>query len=120
MLCDKFDLIFLQETWLAKFELASLNNVHNEFLGLGISAFDSSKNLLRGRPFGGVAILWRKALLPCVSVHVLSERIMQIDIMTDIGLVSLLNVYLPTDYHDIDSLDEFCMCIGQLASVLDK
>ena len=44
---------------------------------------------------------------------------MKIDIATNTGLVSLLNVYLPTDYHDVNSLDEFCMCVGQLAIILD-
>ena len=119
MLCEQFDIVFLQETWLAKFELSSLNSIHDQFSGLGVSAFDSSKSLLAGRPYGGVAILWKKTLQPCVSAHIISERIMKIDIATNIGLVSLLNVYLPTDYHDLNSLDEFCMCIGQLATVLD-
>ena len=34
---------------------------------------------------------------------------MQINVTTDIGLVSLLNVYLPTDYRDMNSLDEFSL-----------
>ena len=120
LLCSKYDLIFLQETWLAKFELSLLNSIHSDFAGLGVSAFNSSTSLLKGRPYGGVAFLWRKSLQPSLAAHVISERIMQIDVTTDVGLVSLVNVYLPTDYQDTDSLDEFCMCVGQLATVLDN
>ena len=66
-ICDSYDIVFLQETWLAKFELHMLNNVHEHFSGLGTSSFDSGNGLLYGRPFGGVAILWRKVLQPSVS-----------------------------------------------------
>ena len=47
-----------------------------------------------------------------------SECIMQLDVTTDSGLVSILNVYRPVDYQDSDSLDEFGMCIGQIATAL--
>lgn len=59
MLCNDSDIIFSQETWLAKFEYPSLNNIHNEFIGLGVSTFDSSQSISKGRPDGGVAMLWR-------------------------------------------------------------
>ena len=62
------------------------------FFGLGISAFDSSIALLNGRPFGGVAILWKKSLQSSVKVKIISERIMELDILTSIGSVALLNV----------------------------
>lgn len=118
-LCDINDIIFLQETWLSNFELFMLNKIHDNFLGLGVSAFDSSSALLSGRPFGGVAILWRKSLQCNAKVKIISERIMQVDIFTHIGVVSLLNVYLPTDYRDYESRDQFCMCLGQLACTID-
>ena len=118
-LCDKNDVIFLQETWLSNFELFMLNNIHNNFLGLGVSAFDSSSALLSGRPFGGVAILWKRSLQCNLKVTIISERIMEVDILTHLGVVSLLNVYLPTDYRDYESRDQFCMCLGQLACTID-
>ena len=39
--------------------------------------------------------------------------------MTEVCAVSLFNVYLPTDYHDIDSHDQFGMCMGELSCYLD-
>ena len=96
-----------------------LNKIHKDFLGLGVSAFDSSSALLKGRPFGGVAILWKRSLQSSVKVRVISERIMEIVITTNNGTVTLLNVYLPTDYRDSESHDQFCMCLGQLACSLE-
>ena len=39
-LCDQYDLIFLQETWLFKHELSILNNLHVQFEAFGCSAID--------------------------------------------------------------------------------
>ena len=59
-LCKTGDLVFLQETWLSKVELSLLNDVDVNFHGIGNSAFNSYDALLSGRPYGGLAILWRK------------------------------------------------------------
>ena len=113
-ICDTSDVVFLQETWLAKFDLSFLHTVHVDFIGYGVSAFNSNDSLLSGRPYGGIAILFRKALQDRVQVRTVSERIMIADISTAIGQICLLNVYLPTDYRDDDSLDEFSMAVGQI------
>ena len=39
-LCDRSDVIFLQETLLFKHEQSILSNVHPDFEGMGISAID--------------------------------------------------------------------------------
>ena len=43
--CDRFDIIFLQETLLFKHELSILSNVHQDFEGMGISAIDDTCKL---------------------------------------------------------------------------
>ena len=118
-LCATHDVVFIQETWLSKFELHMLNSIHRDFLGLGVSALDSSSGLLTGRPFGGIAILWRKSLQCSVQVKSINDRMMEIDIETNMGTMCLLNVYLPTDYRDTESHDQFCMSLGQLAYNVD-
>ena len=45
---------------------------------------------------------------------------MRIDIQTDVELITLFNVYLPTDYGDHNSLDEFCMCLGLLSCPINE
>jgi len=53
-LCNKYDIVLLQEHWLL------LNNVNPDFHPYGLSAVDISSNILVGRPYGGTAILFRK------------------------------------------------------------
>ena len=63
-LCNSYDLIFLEEHWLASDDLYNFNDVHNDFTSYGLSAMNNklSSGIFRGRPFGGVAVLWRKTL----------------------------------------------------------
>ena len=60
MLCENSDILCIQKHWLFPEEVDQLNNVHSNFNGIGVSAIDTSKGLLTGRPFGGVGILWHK------------------------------------------------------------
>ena len=71
VICEDNDIVLLQETWLAKFELQMLHEVHEGFFGLGVSSFDSTVGLLSGRPFGGLAILWKRALQSCITAKLL-------------------------------------------------
>lgn len=61
----------LQETWLLNHDVPLLGTVSSEFEYTGKSAVDTSAGILRGRPYGGVAILWRKGIFDTVSVVVI-------------------------------------------------
>ena len=52
---------------LASDELLLLKTLHPDFYADGVSAIPDDK-LLHGRPFGGIAFLWRKALQGEISV----------------------------------------------------
>lgn len=67
-LCNLADVIALQETWLMPHDLPILGTIDERFAFTGSSAVDTSVGVVRGRPHGGVALLWRKSLFPCVSV----------------------------------------------------
>ena len=60
----------------------------------------------------------RGRIAQCAAA-LISERVMRTDLSTNIGLITLFNVYLPTDYRDLESLDNFCMCLGQVSSLVD-
>ena len=45
-----------------------LQNIHIEFYGDGISSIDTTEGILLGRPYGGLAVLWRKSLNTFVKV----------------------------------------------------
>ncbi|KOB52115.1 reverse transcriptase, partial [Operophtera brumata] len=63
-LCKSADVIALQETWLLPHDLGMLDTIDVNFTATSKSAVDTSAGILRGRPYGGVAILWRKNLFP--------------------------------------------------------
>lgn len=68
LLCDTADVIALQETWLLPHDIPILGSIHRDFEYTGKSAVDTSAGVLRGRPYGGVSILWRKGVFSSVSV----------------------------------------------------
>ncbi|VVC92927.1 unnamed protein product [Leptidea sinapis] len=61
-LCKSSHLIALQECWLLKEELCFLDTISEDFSSTGVSAIDTSTGILRGRPYGGVALLWKRIL----------------------------------------------------------
>ena len=81
-LCENHDIILLQETWLLPHDMCILQNVHSEFYGDGVSSVDTTDGILIGRPYGGLAVLWRKSLTAFIKVHKFEDetRIMGIDL----------------------------------------
>jgi len=67
-LCEKHDLVVLQEHWLFPNELPLLSGVHADFWSYGSSAMDMSNKILVGRPYGGTAILYRKSIADHIAV----------------------------------------------------
>jgi len=121
-LCDSYDIVLLQEHWLLSSELDMLQSVHSDFYAYGLSAVDCSSDVLVGRPYGGTAVLYRKELAE-VTQHVASDesRITGIQVLTDIGPVLIMNVYMPTNYGDDNSLELYMDCLGKLhATVVDN
>ena len=70
VLCNHYDVFFLQELWLCEDELNKLKVVNPNFSGFGVSAIDTKSGILSGRPHGGVCILWeRKKYLSSGKKH---------------------------------------------------
>ena len=68
MLCNDYDVIFLQEHWLCEDELNKLKAVNPDFSAFGVSAIDTQSGILSGRLYGGVGILWRKSISKYITV----------------------------------------------------
>ena len=118
-LCDGHDLVLLQEHWLLPDELQILSNIHVDFLAWGSSAVDISRNLLTGRPYGGTAILYRKSLVDRITViPCVDPRLAAIKLYTCRGPALVLNVYMPTDYHDDDSLEQYDETCGKINALI--
>lgn len=118
-LCKSADVVCLQETWLLPFELPLLSEIDNNFSVTGKSSVNLSTGVLRGRPHGGVAILWRKSVFKNVSIiKCQSERIVAIKATTNTNCdVLVLSVYMPTD--QAENLPLFSQCLGELSAIIE-
>ena len=98
MLCDNCDVLLLQETCLHEQDLSILAGIHADFYSLGLSSMDLTVGIFRGRPYGGLVILWRKSLGSLCSVSLMNDSgIMALDISILGTKLTILNVYLPYD-----------------------
>ena len=118
-LCDQYELIFLQETWLFKHELSILHNLHVQFEAFGCSAIDDSNGIVRGRPYGGLGMLIRKSFRPIANFHTYEDsRLLEITIKSDTESLYFLNTYLP--YQCDDNYDVYVEYLGKIASIVDE
>ncbi|RVE40308.1 hypothetical protein evm_015042 [Chilo suppressalis] len=118
-LCQTADVIALQETWLLPHDIPSLGDINQDFAYTGKSAVDTSKGILRGRPYGGVAILWKKSSFPCVSViNCNSVRLAAVKMELHDKAVLLFSVYMPTDTND--NLIEFIECLSEINAIIEN
>ena len=117
-LCEKCDLVLLQETWLLPSEANVLSSVHEEFSAFSLSAVDEQM-LLVGRPYGGLSILWRNNIDSfCRIVNFGESRILGMNIVYENINLMLLNVYLP--YYCPANIEDYSICIGKIASIIEN
>lgn len=115
-LCNKYDIIALQETWLMDFEQSVLGDIHPDFYYKGVAAVRSDEEL-SGRPYGGIAFLWHKKLgNSCKILDGWDSRIISIEITNGKNKIVLFNVYLP--YCCRENLDEFLYYISKVDSLM--
>lgn len=116
-LCHGADVIALQESWLLPHDLPLLNSINNEFGSTGTSAVDTSLGLLKGRPYGGVALLWRRSAFEAVSVIECDNvRISAIKVVVSNRTMLIFSVYMPT--NSFDNLPIFIECLGTINSII--
>ena len=113
------DIVCLQETWLAKQDLAGLNSLNRNFHGIGESTTDLNDKHLRGRIPGGVAILWNTR-----HEHVISELRLNVDWAVGIlikvrdRLLAIINVYMP--YEKYRNEREYINRLAFIKSYIDE
>ena len=111
-------ILALQETWLYSDELQVPDTLHRDYNSFSVSAVDESRELRRGRPYGGLTFLWRKSLSKNIRVHTSHDpRILGLTYRDDRFSVLLLNVYLPT--NRAENREEQLEYLGKLASIID-
>ena len=112
-LCTNHDFILLQETWLSRPELPMLSQINNAFTGYGLSSMDEESQILLGRPFGGIAILWKKCFNAYCSIKRYDcDRIVGIEFIYGSFTALFLCVYLP--YDCAENYDDYMFYLSQL------
>ena len=116
-LLDRVDILLLQEHWLSKQQLHELKSIHMDFDSYGASPMDFSEGVLRGRPFGGVGILFRKCLASVFEIVEEEERLLIVRVNTSYGALLLGTVYMPVD--QVSNVDLFLFYLGKIQSHLE-
>jgi len=122
-LCSDNDIIFVQEHWLLKSQLYMFDNINDNFNFFGQSSLDevTSRGLLKGRPFGGVGVLWRKELAPIVKCYDCDTdgRIVVIKIDTSDLKMLIFGVYFPCDDHSKSYTCSVIRLLSYIEHVID-
>lgn len=83
------------------------------------SAVDTQAGLLRGRPYGGTALLWRKSAFPSVSVlQCNNSRISGIKVVLNNKAFLVFCVYMPTDKRE--NLAVFTDCLSAIQVTIEN
>ena len=87
------------------------------------SGIDAEREIIRGRPYGGVAILWHKSITDRISVvNVENRRLCAITFqLTPTFKILMASAYFPCDNYMKTHVDlEYAECIEQLEYVIIK
>ena len=116
-LLHDYQIIFLQETWLAKQQLDNLSCLGVSHFAFGRADYDFDDDLVHGRGHGGTAIYWSKNL-KASSFSNCDGSIIGLRVCLKKSELCLINVYLP--YCSRANTDEFLACLGKLSQLFEE
>jgi len=93
-LLNGYQIIFLQETWLAKQQLDNLSCLGVSHFAFGRADYDFNDGLVHGRGHGGTAIYWSKNLKASPFSNC-DGSILGLRVFLKKSELCLINVYLP-------------------------
>ena len=106
-LLSKSDILFLQETWLLKSQIGTINQYFSEFNTCGISGMNENV-LIQGRRYGGCSFLYKKSLsanVTCIDMN--SKRVCCIRLEMKSFDSYVFNVYFPCDTNNNEHLQDY-------------
>jgi len=113
------DILFLQEHWLSEDQMCTLANVCSSHNAIGVSGFDKTV-VLRGRPYGGCAIFYRRSANCSVKIiNTESNRVCAIQVRCDDYDLLLVSVYMPYESDD-NSFHAFCSVLSTINSICES
>lgn len=117
-LCNECTIVALQETWLMPHDIAFLDTIHDQYSSVGTSAIDTSQGVLRGRPYGGVAILWNRTELNNVEVidDCKNSNVCAIKFNVKNNICLCVSVYMPQ--NKIENVPDFTSILSLIQSII--
>ena len=119
-LLDSFDIVFIQELMLNKSDLSLLNDFHEDFRHIAFVKDREAEGINEGRPSRGVAIFWRQDLSSIISPVFIDDSIIGIVLIIDNVKYLFLNVYLPYDQRNSQSLDRYRNALALLQVIVEE
>ena len=92
-------ILCIQETWLLHEQADRIRSLHTDYLSIAKSGVETSAHILTGRPYGGVAIMYRKGISRSVTqLTIDSNRVCAIHVRgADNVDILVLCIYMPCD-----------------------
>ena len=120
LLSMNLDFLCMQETWMSDGNMHTLNNLCNEYVYVGKSGTDNTSHIVNGRWSGGVAILFKKSISPCVDeISVRSRRMCAVALRDETHSIIIANVYMPIDPQSNTLIDdEYNDVVNELEGLL--
>ena len=113
-------MLLLQETWLHNFEHKNFSKFLPKCQYYAVSAMDEADVQRVGRPYGGVAILWNKAMkLSFIPISTTSKRLCAINVKCNEYNLIIVNVYMPTDDDTDDSFNIYGDVLSEISSLIN-
>ena len=107
----EYDVICVQEHWLGSHDGHKLINLNDDFTVIVSFAVDYilGNGVLKGRPFGGVAIFIRNAIINELKIVYKNDRV----IVVQLNNILICNVYMPCSDNEL-----FISVLGSLSDVV--
>ena len=113
------DILFLQEHWQSDDQLGCFNSISSEHASVGVSGF-SNCDVLRGRPYGGCAIFWRKALeMSVTQIPTNSRRVCAILMHGACIRLLCICVYMPYEKDSVQ-VEEFLQQLSVVDTLINQ
>lgn len=115
---SEVDILMCQETILTEENCNILNMFNADFNYVAVPSLYATSETGEGRPSGGLVVFYHKKLR--VSRIAESKHFQAVRVDFCNFHFALLNIYMPSDHRDQESLSDFECVLGELQDILDN
>ena len=99
-------ILLIQETWLYSFQQDSIAKLLKDSDCHSVSSMKNDDVGRRGRPFGGLAIVWKKTVpMKVTPISTTSVRLCAVKIDIQNTNVLIINVYMPVFSENVSNIN---------------